>query len=342
MSPTPRRSLREMALTVGALLGVLCIVVAVASTFFGVRVLVFRSGSMSPTIETGGAALARPVSASQLKVGDIVSVENAEGVRVTHRVKAIHSHGKTASLTLKGDANQAVDEATPRVTEVDRVFWHVNRLGYVVNALASPYALFAGGAFAALLLFLGFSGGDKSQGSRSAGRRRANKTLGKAPRHSSTPGKRVAVVLGVALSVAMMLLSAVALPTMAGFSDHAAVSTGDFAVKGIPAASGYTCADPVVLSWTHLGPGYKYELRVKNAASEVVNTYSVTTAGAANSTVTYSLPRQSPSSLWTTYHFTVELRTVATTKPVGWMSDPQSKAFSESWALFLFGGRSCG
>lgn len=40
------RGAREVLLTLGALLGVLCIVASIAGVAFGVKPLVFRSGSM--------------------------------------------------------------------------------------------------------------------------------------------------------------------------------------------------------------------------------------------------------------------------------------------------------
>ncbi|NLG47963.1 MAG: signal peptidase I, partial [Gordonia sp.] len=67
-----RRSRRELALNVGAVLGLMCIVAAIASMLFGITPLVFRSGSMSPEIPTGSLAIARTVDAQDLRVGDVV------------------------------------------------------------------------------------------------------------------------------------------------------------------------------------------------------------------------------------------------------------------------------
>ena len=69
-----RQMIRESALNIGALLGVICFVFAVCAVFFGITPLIFRSGSMSPAIDTGSLALARTVPASSLTVGDIVSI----------------------------------------------------------------------------------------------------------------------------------------------------------------------------------------------------------------------------------------------------------------------------
>ena len=120
------------------------------------RLLVFESGSMSPTVETGGLALTRTVPAGELAVGDIVSVTPSSGERVTHRIVGIDATGGQTLLSLQGDANQAADPEPYPVTEADRVLFHVNHLGFVVDALASPYAVFLAGAFVAGLLALAF------------------------------------------------------------------------------------------------------------------------------------------------------------------------------------------
>ena len=82
MTPTLRRMLwwgRQTLLTVGAALGAACLVVAAASALFDVRPLVFQSGSMAPTITTGALALSHDVAASELAVGDVVSVPTGSG-----------------------------------------------------------------------------------------------------------------------------------------------------------------------------------------------------------------------------------------------------------------------
>ncbi|GAC81185.1 signal peptidase, endoplasmic reticulum-type [Gordonia malaquae] len=151
------RSRREVALNVGAVLGLICIVVAVASTLFGITPLVFRSGSMEPDIPTGSLALARTVDAADIRVGDVVSVNNDHGTRISHRVVAIEPAGDgVVSLTLKGDANRAPDGLPYTVTAADRVVAHVPLLGYAAAWLSSKSAIFLGGIVAGALLMLAF------------------------------------------------------------------------------------------------------------------------------------------------------------------------------------------
>ena len=153
----PKRSWRELALNVGAVVGLACIVIAVASMVFGIKPLVFRSGSMSPEITTGSLAIARTVPASDIRVGDVVSVENVEGTRISHRVIAVDpTGGDQFALTLKGDANSVADPLPYEVTQADRVITSVPYLGYVAAWLSSKTAIFLGGVVAGALLMLAF------------------------------------------------------------------------------------------------------------------------------------------------------------------------------------------
>lgn len=154
----PARSrAREWALNIGAIVGFICIVAAALSIFLGIRPLVFQSGSMSPSITTGALALARTVPAQQLEVGDVVSVTNPSGVRITHRVTGLEYYDDgEVSLTMRGDANAAEDPMPYLVNEADRVFFHVNGLGYAVAWLSSPVAIFLGGMLAGGLVVIAF------------------------------------------------------------------------------------------------------------------------------------------------------------------------------------------
>lgn len=155
-TPT-QRSRRELALNVGAVAGLICIVIAVGSMLFGIKPLVFRSGSMSPEISTGSLALARTVPADSIRVGDVVSVDNEVGTRITHRVVAVAPFGDgKLSLTLKGDANRVPDRSPYIVSEADRVIGSVPLLGYLAAWLSSKTAIFLGGIVAGALLMLAF------------------------------------------------------------------------------------------------------------------------------------------------------------------------------------------
>ncbi|NKZ93373.1 signal peptidase I, partial [Rhodococcus hoagii] len=147
-----RRVIR-IALWVGAVVGSLCIVAAVAALAFGIKPLIFRSGSMEPEIGTGALALSRTVAASDLHPGDIACVEDQTGQRITHRVVAVDAVvGDTATLRLKGDANADEDVQRYHVETAAKVLFHVEKLGYAVVWLSSPPAVFAGGILVGLLV----------------------------------------------------------------------------------------------------------------------------------------------------------------------------------------------
>lgn len=170
---------RQVALTVGAVAGVLCLLVMVAGFALGVRPLVFLSGSMSPTIDTGALAIARSEPAADLRVGDIVSVPTPAGQRVTHRIVDVQHLEQVATLRLKGDANEAIDAAPYQVENADVVVFSIPGLGYLLNWLASPIGLFALGLYAALLLSVLVRGATAEGGRRVKGgarRREIDKT----------------------------------------------------------------------------------------------------------------------------------------------------------------------
>ncbi|NMM84408.1 signal peptidase I [Rhodococcus sp. SRB_17] len=148
---------KEIALNVAAVAGLICIIATLASLLFGIKPLVFRSGSMEPEISTGALALAKTVPASDLAVGDVISVDNDQGVRITHRVVELESAGgDTVLATLKGDANNVADQMPYTITEADRVFFSVGGLGYVVAWLSSPLAIFLGGGLVGAVLVIAF------------------------------------------------------------------------------------------------------------------------------------------------------------------------------------------
>lgn len=151
-----RDRVRELILNVGAVVGLVCIVVAALSMLLGVTPLVFRSGSMSPEIPTGSLALARSVPASEIAVGDVVSVDNQQGVRITHRVVDLAAAPADSGVvaTLQGDANPVPDVSPYVFDHADRVFFHIPAIGYAVGWLTSPVAIFFGGALVGAVVVL--------------------------------------------------------------------------------------------------------------------------------------------------------------------------------------------
>ena len=228
---------QSVALTAGAVLGSLCLLAALSAVVFGVKPLMFKSGSMDPTIPTGGLALSIPVDAAGLRHGDIVSTENATGNRITHRVAAVVPAVGYTELTLKGDANDVVDAEIYAVTEVDRVFWSVPLLGYAVAWLSSLMAMFIGGLFTAYLLYIAFG----------------RKPVAAKPSIS-------APTAGIA-AVSVLLLAGGTLhraePASASFTSTA-TATSTFTAGTLAAPGQPVCAlgsgNTIDFSWSHPGP----------------------------------------------------------------------------------------
>ncbi|MEV7974107.1 signal peptidase I [Cellulomonas sp. NPDC089187] len=134
---------REVLLTVAAVFGAVCGVVIVLVVTLDLGVIVFRTGSMSPTIPTGSAALVREVPAQEVRVGDVVTVPSPLGpLPVTHRVISTEplSDGQVR-LHLRGDANDAEDPFPYDVSEVRRVVAHAPGIGFALVRLDDPLVL---------------------------------------------------------------------------------------------------------------------------------------------------------------------------------------------------------
>lgn len=135
--------LREVALWLLAVLGVVCLVLALAGFLGGWRIMMFRTGSMSPTIPTGSAALVHRIDAAEAHVGDVVTVDRPGELPVTHRV--VHTEpaadGRGATLTLRGDANATDDPAPYQREQVSRVVFSVPGAARVIVALSRPWVM---------------------------------------------------------------------------------------------------------------------------------------------------------------------------------------------------------
>ncbi|MGC4757733.1 signal peptidase I [Micromonospora trifolii] len=131
----------DLVLTVLAVGGTACVVLVPLAFFFDISLILFKTGSMSPTIPAGSLAVVREIPASEVHVGDVVTVDRTPLPPITHRVVDIaNGGGTTRLLTLRGDANEANDAAPHAVSHVRLVEWSVPRLGYAVRAVSNVYA----------------------------------------------------------------------------------------------------------------------------------------------------------------------------------------------------------
>lgn len=235
-SLTPMRELsrtHNTLLTVGAVLGFLCIVATLAGLFAGAKPLIFRSGSMSPAIVTGALGISIPAQASEIRVGDVLSVENAAGILVTHRVSSVDVNDGIAFVSLKGDANAVPDAVPYKLRQADRVIFSAPLLGYVVAWLNSSAAVFAGGMFTAYLLYLAFghraaptppSSGDGGNRPGSARSGRQILRQNHARRHSGQNQRRIRLLAGTTVASVIALTGSAlhtAKPSHAAFTDSA-------------------------------------------------------------------------------------------------------------------------
>ncbi|MFC7464345.1 signal peptidase I [Brachybacterium sp. GCM10030252] len=145
-SDVGRRSLTDRALNavlnLAAAGGALCIVLVVLAVVFDISLILFRTGSMEPAIPQGSLAVVREVPASEVGVGDVVTVERGERLPITHRVTSIEPAADARwEITMQGDANPGPDPAPYSVTTVRLVLFSIPGLARPVAALNSPWML---------------------------------------------------------------------------------------------------------------------------------------------------------------------------------------------------------
>ena len=263
--------IRETLLTVGAIGGVLALGLFAAGIIFGITPLVFTSGSMAPTIETGALAFARTVPADEIRSGDVVSVLTDGGTRITHRVESITvaADGQAVAI-LRGDANPVADSTPYAFGEADRILFSVNKLGYIASWLSGPSGLVLGILAAGGLLYIAFH--PRRPGSPSDSDGPSNDVTGARSATdptSKSPGSFLTIsTLGAVGIVSFGALSAGG--TTALFADAATASSIAFSapatVPTSPSTLGCTSSTNATLTWTAVA-GQSYRIIFKNVAT---------------------------------------------------------------------------
>jgi len=141
---TVKRVVKEVVLGAAALAGLACILWLVASTFLGLQMIFFQTGSMAPTMPTGTAAIGQPITGEQINEGDVVMVERQGKLPVTHRVISVDPDPAVEGgviLVLKGDDNQVNDPSPYHVSEAVRVVFPIPGLGTVIETARTPLFL---------------------------------------------------------------------------------------------------------------------------------------------------------------------------------------------------------
>lgn len=295
MNPVAR-----VLLSIGAVLGTTCLLTAVGCLALGLRPLVFESGSMTPAIPTGSLALADEVAAADLRVGDVVSVVTADGVRVTHRISWIQRVDGKASLTLRGDANATPDADPYLVSSADRVLVDVPWLGYPVHFLASGPGRILLGLLAAVLLAIAVR-----------------------PRRTRPAGKRRAARLAVPVA-GLAAVSVGTQGTLAWFTDEGTVTGTAQTTHSVvrPTAVGCANANPTATASWPVEVRYDYEVVLRRESNgTVVSTRQVTGTGGSTG---YTAPGDFGLGALAAgnYDFDVEVRSylAGTTAPNRWQS----------------------
>lgn len=137
-----RHPVKEAVVTLAGLIGALSILWFIVASVAGVSIIIFATGSMAPTIPTGSAALVREVPASEIDVGDVVTVQRpGSRLPVTHRVVSVSPDSDAADgriLVLRGDANVSNDTFPYRVTEAKVVVAAIPVLGTILAIAGRP------------------------------------------------------------------------------------------------------------------------------------------------------------------------------------------------------------
>lgn len=137
----PATMVREVLLNVAAAGGAICILLTLAAVIFHISLIMFKTGSMAPTIPAGSLAVVREVPVSEVRVGDVVTVEREGKLPVTHRVTSVRLEDGRGVLTMKGDANPVEDPAPYTVSTVRTVLWSAPGLAQWVAKASNPFVL---------------------------------------------------------------------------------------------------------------------------------------------------------------------------------------------------------
>ncbi|HEV7741993.1 MAG TPA: signal peptidase I, partial [Pseudolysinimonas sp.] len=232
---TPVGVLGDVLLWIASIAGAVCILSVIAAVGFHVTLIMFKTGSMAPTIPTGSLAVVHEIPASEIRIGDIVTVDRAGDLPVTHRVTSVTGDGSSRTITLRGDANPT-DDVAPYVVDHVRVVWTwIAGWAGVVVWFSNPLVL--GGLTVGATALVTWAFWPRDEGSARRGRRRA--------------GGRASKILTTSLSVLVVagVLVAGTAPGAAQAVETEEVVTGTFltltSVRDLALMSSMTAGVPV-------------------------------------------------------------------------------------------------
>lgn len=141
-----RRSLSLITTSLLVLAVAAFMLLAIGPRVLGYQTSTMLTGSMSPLINPGDVVVTKPVPATEIQVGDIITYHiPVEDQRVeTHRVTEVMTNPDgTIAVQTKGDANNGADPwlATLSGPTVDRHTLTVPYVGTAIRALREPIVL---------------------------------------------------------------------------------------------------------------------------------------------------------------------------------------------------------
>lgn len=238
----------QTVLTIAVLFGLLATVPAA----FGQVTTTVMSDSMEPGLRAGDVVVVRPMTAKQVKVGQVVLVDDPDvtGRLRLHRLVSLQN----GRMVLKGDANRTNDGTPVARDDLIGAGWlRVPWIGLPVFWLRSGELLPLGLAVVALLAVAGIAASDRDRGGDGGGQgnagrtRRRTRTALLAARVRRLLGSRSARTAG---GLSLVLVLAVAASTMhpqaaAAFnsvtsSPGNSVGTGTFDCPSRPIAAAST------------------------------------------------------------------------------------------------------
>ncbi len=104
-----------------------------------IKVKIVKSGSMEPTIRTGGIVIVMPSTTYEL--GDIITFgkDTKTQIPTTHRIIGVDGQGVLKAFTTKGDANDTEDPAPVRTGDVQgKVIFTLPYLGFILDFAKKP------------------------------------------------------------------------------------------------------------------------------------------------------------------------------------------------------------